>query len=52
MMGITELAHLENIKDILNIVWNYDNDDSHLPDLIADFEEVQSRVRMGSAAVA
>ncbi|CAP34763.1 Protein CBR-GIP-2 [Caenorhabditis briggsae] len=46
MMGITELSHLENIKDILNIIWIYDNDDSNLRDLIADFEEVQSRARM------
>lgn len=53
MMGITELSQLENIKDILSIVWNYDNnDDSNLVDLIADFEEVQSRARMDNVAVA
>lgn len=46
MMGISELSQLENIKDILNIIWNYDNADSNLADLIADFEEVQSRARM------
>lgn len=50
MMGITELSQLENIKDILNIIWNYNNDgDSNLQNLIADYEEVQSRVRMDVA---
>ncbi|CAI2309256.1 unnamed protein product [Caenorhabditis sp. 36 PRJEB53466] len=49
MMGITQLSQLENIRDILNIIWNYNNDDGRLPDLIADFEEVQSRARMESA---
>ncbi|CAL2030094.1 unnamed protein product [Caenorhabditis brenneri] len=46
MMGITELSQLENIKDILNIIWGYDAGDSNLQNLIADFEEVQSRARM------
>lgn len=45
MMGITELSQLENIKDILSIIWNYDSDDSNLRDLVANLDDVQSRAR-------
>uniref|UniRef100_A0A1I7UJ19 CULLIN_2 domain-containing protein n=1 Tax=Caenorhabditis tropicalis TaxID=1561998 RepID=A0A1I7UJ19_9PELO len=49
MMGITELSQLENIKDILNIIWSYEANDGNLQTLIADFEEIQSRARMSIA---
>lgn len=49
MMGITELSQLQNIKDILNIIWKYDANENNLQDLIADLEDVQSRARMDVA---
>lgn len=51
MMGITELSQLENIKDILNIIWSYDDKNSNLHEMIADFEEVQSRARMDNNVI-
>ncbi|EFP00940.1 hypothetical protein GCK72_001415 [Caenorhabditis remanei] len=51
MMGITELSQLKIIKDTLNIIWNYNNPDSNLDSLIAEFETVQSIVQMDNNIV-
>ncbi|CAB3410639.1 unnamed protein product [Caenorhabditis bovis] len=52
MMKIMESTDLDIIKDMLNIIWAYESPEVTLGDLIVEFEEIQSRAKMGEVTLA